>query len=302
VLRFDTQRDFSDQRSWTAFDANPLGLKLCVGGVFDGRHLYFVPYGVSETAVRFDTQREFTDSASYETYSIEKTLGPKVKGYDGAFFDGKYVYFIPYYDGRPYFHGQTLRFDTAAGKFDDPKCWDSFDATTTDGLQTKGFNGGATDGRYLYYAAWMDGSQFPARIIGNGRILRYDTLNSDAGASFSLRYVDLGHNGGLCAALPGARFLVNTDRGVISISANRMPSPGKHSIAGVYDGRSIKLYIDGDLVNEQPATGRIHASAADLCIGRIQDGLGEFRGSIQRLRISDVARSGEWIRASAREV
>ena len=298
ILRFDTRNEFESSQSWEAFDANPLGLELCVGGVFDGRHIYFVPYGISKTAVRFDTQGEFTDSMSYETYLIAKTLGQKVKGFDGAFFDGKYIYFIPYYDGGTLFHGQTLRFDTSARRFDDSVYWSSCDATTTDGLQTKGFNGGATDGRFLYYAAWMDGVQFPAKIRGNGRILRYDTVATDIGASFSLRYVDLGHNGGLCASLPGTRFLVNTERGCFSISANEPPLAGRHYIAGVYDGNSLKLYIDGKLVNERAASGRICASTANLCIGQIQNGLGKFRGSIDRLRISNIARSENWIRHS----
>ena len=82
---------------------------------------------------------------------------------------------------------------------------------TTDGLATVGFNGGLTDGRYVYCVPWMDGAQFPERIIGNGRVLRYDTVGEDG--AFTLRYCDVGHNGGLTAALPGARFLINTVNG-----------------------------------------------------------------------------------------
>lgn len=91
---------------------------------------------------------------------------------------------------------------------------------------------------------------------------------------------------------------MNTERGCFSISANEPPLAGRHYIAGVYDGNSLKLYIDGKLVNERAASGRICASTADLCIGQIQNGLGKFRGSIDRLRISNVARSENWIRHS----
>ena len=48
-----------------------------------------------------------------------------------------------------------------------------------------------------------DGDQF------HGKILRYDTLGTNG--AFSLRYCDYGHNGGLCAAVPGPSFLVNTE-------------------------------------------------------------------------------------------
>jgi hypothetical protein len=130
--------------------------------------------------------------------------------------------------------------------------------------------------------------------IRSGRVLRYDTIGRQG--AFSLRYCDLGHNGGLCAALPGARFLVNTDRGPISVAANRRPEPGRHHLAGVYDGRMIRLYLDGELVNEQPASGAIINNEEDVAIGRILHGLGQFNGQIEEVRISAAARSADWLR------
>ena len=54
-------------------------------------------------------------------------------------------------------------------------------------------------------------------------MLRYDTVGTRG--AFSLRFSDLGHNGGLNAALPGSRFLVNTEHGPVSAAANRRPIP-----------------------------------------------------------------------------
>jgi hypothetical protein len=187
-----------------------------------------------------------------------------------------------------------LRYDTT-GAFTDPASWCCADAGKTDGLTTTGFNGGLSDGRYIYCVPWMDGAQFPERIIGNGRVLRYDTVGT-AGA-FSLRYCDVGHNGGLTAALPGARFLINTENGPFSVSANRRPVPGRHHLAGVYDGKALRLYIDGELVNEQAACGKLLGSDVELAIGHLLDGGGRFAGTIFEVRISDSAHSADQIRA-----
>ncbi len=297
VLRYDTEGDFEDAGSWVAYGAKKASLKRCVGAVFDGRHVYIVPYGQSDQAVRYDTAGAFTDEDSWEVYHLPKTSGLDTLGFDGAFFDGRYVYYNPYWDetsdADETFHGVVVRYDTQ-GAFTDSESWDCVDAGLTDGLKTVGFNGGATDGRFLYFGAWMDSRDETGKILGHGRVLRYDGVGDQG--MFSLRYCDLGHNGGLCAALPGARFLVNTEGGPISIAANRRPEPGRHHLAGVYDGETIRLYIDGELVNEQAGSGAIVNNEEEIAIGRILTGLGGFRGRINEVRISGCARSGSWIR------
>jgi hypothetical protein len=229
----------------------------------------------------------FRNAAAWEVYPFEQTPGLKVRGFDGGFFDGRYVYFTPYYDGAKVFHAVILRYDTTGG-FTDPAAWSCRDAAQTAGLATLGFNAGASDGRYLYFAPWTDGHAFPKAIVGHGRVLRYDTVGDQG--SFSLRFSDYGHNGGLCAAVPGARFLINTEAGPRSVAANRVPRPGRQHLAGVYDGQRLRLYIDGELVNEQPATGRLVQTSTALSIGRLLHGQGQFRGTIQRVRISRAAR------------
>jgi hypothetical protein len=291
-LRYDTESEFQEVTSWEAYDANALGMKRCVGAVFDGRYIYYVPYGASEHAIRFDTQAPFSSDAAWSSCHLPDIPGLNVKGFDGAFFDGRYIYYIPYWDEGTHFHGVTLRYDTTL-PFQDSNSWIASDSGLTDGIKTVGFNGGATDGRYLYYGAWMDGTGFPERIIGNGRVLRYDTTGD--GASFCLRYSDLGHNGGLCAALPGSRFLVNTDRGVISIASNSKPLEVRHHLAGVYDGRSISLYVNGQLVNTQDARGRILTNDVDTSLGGIIDGSASFKGEIEEVRISSTARDAGWL-------
>ena len=197
--------------------------------------------------------------------------------------------------GENPFHCNFLRYDTR-GAFADPESWDAHDASDTDGLRTVGYNGGAFDGRFFYAAPLRDGEsdQF------HGRVLRYDTLGENG--SYSLRYCDYGHNGGLCAAVPGPSFLVNTTGGVLSIAAHRDLTPGWHHLAGVYDGHSMKLFVDGALVGERSGSGSIQMNQVGVSIGRLGRGAARFRGSVDEVRISSIARSDDWIKAGYRNL
>jgi len=298
-IRYDTTRPFTEAQSWAAFDAKPLNMKMCVGGVFDGRYIYYVPYA-HDVVISYDTRGDFTDRQSWRAFNVSGIPGVRMSGWDGAFFDGKYVYFIPYWSGHggeeripSFFHGIVLRYD-ATRPFADAQSWQAVDAGKTDGQDSRGFNGGAFDGRYLYMAAWEKGEGEVYNIKGHGVMLRYDTTGKQA--AYCLDYAACGHNGGLNAAVPGATFRVNTARGAFSVSANKILSPGWHHLAGVYDGRFLRLYIDGAMVNERSASGAIQACNTPLVIGRMLEGLGAVRGLLDEVRVSNKARSAEWIK------
>ena len=93
-------------------------------------------------------------------------------------------------------------------------------------------------------------------------------------------------------------ILVNTERGPVSAAANRRPESGWHHLAGVYDGRAIKLYIDGELVGSRSASGRIVRPGVPLTVGQLGGGGGRFDGTIADVRISAGARTAEWIRTT----
>lgn len=304
VLRYDTQGDFMNPVSWTAYDVRQTsGYEpgWCVGAIFDGRYLYLVPYS-NGVVVRYDTWGDFNAPGCWLAYDAQHTAGLDARGYDGAVFDGKYIYFIPFHqgqDGSGGFHAQVLRYDTAQN-FTDAAAWSAADAAGTGGLNPVGFNGGAFDGRYLYCAPWRDGVQPNGLPAAHGRVLRYDTTGSLA--SFSLRFTDCGHNGGLCGAVPGPAFLVNTDRGVLNIQAHRTLSPGWHHLAGVYDGAKISLVIDGVVINQRNGSGTIQANETDVIVGQTQEGLGHFRGLIEQVRVSSTARSVDWLRTAYRNL
>ena len=303
VMRYDTQGDFNDPESYSAYDAgntNGLKTKGYYGAVFDGRYVYFVPRGVRyfdfdefhSKVLRYDTHRDFKSSESWEAYDI----GEK-QTQQSAAFDGRYIYFIPFVrkvetgEKKSIFHTNFLRYDTQ-GQFDASGSWDAYDASGIDNLNTVGYNGGAFDGRYFYLAPWQydkNGEQ-----IKHCSILRYDTVEENG--SFILKYCNYGHNGGLCAAVPGPSFIVNTVKGPLSISAHEVLVPGWHHITGVYNGRTIKLFIDGVLAAERSGSGSIQNNTINVTIGGLHKGTARFSGIIDEVRISNIARNDDWIK------
>src|SRR6185503_18409156 len=97
-----------------SFDTAALGAGGFVGAVFDGRYLYYCSYAC-DLIVCFDTSGEFTDPASWQSYRGDHTKGLRTNGFDGGFFDGRFVYFVPFVFGskteRYTFHSNFLRYD-----------------------------------------------------------------------------------------------------------------------------------------------------------------------------------------------
>jgi hypothetical protein len=292
AIRYDTQEALDDPAGWQKFDMTRLGAEGFVGAVFDGRHLYYCPYAC-DNIVRFDTSRNFIDPANWESHRCDYTNGLRTNGFDGGFFDGRFVYFVPFVFGSKAegltFHSNFLRYDPM-GDFDDPKSWDAHDASKASGLDSVGYNAGAFDGRYFYCAPWRHGAwdgrnwRTKTGVYGtHGTMLRYDTLGHNG--SFSLRYCDYGHNGGLNAAVPGPSFLVNTLGGVRSAAAHKVLSPGRHRLTGIFDGRRLQLWIDGKLEDERAASGSIVDNNLQVSVGCIQGGLGRFSGVIESVEV-----------------
>ena len=290
VVRYDIAKKFTDKSSWQAFDARPLGMKHCVGAVFDGKYLYFVPYD-NNMIVRYDINKQFESKSSWQSYDIKKTSGSKSSGgYDGAFYDGRYAYFIPFFytdkDKTMQFHGEVMRYDTTKN-FEDPSNWKAVDISNTSGLKTVGYNAGMFDGRYFYFAPWQDGAAYhkEAKIIGHGRVARYDSVGENG--TFILKYCGYGHNGGLSGAVPGPSFIVNTDKGPRSVTVHKVLKPGRHQFTGTYNSEKIQLYIDGKLAVERTASGKIINNNVDVTIGNLPAANASFGGTIEKVTISN---------------
>ena len=172
VLRYDTHGSFTNSTSWEAYDAgNTDGLVSTIfkGAVFDGRFVFFAPYpnGGNCAVLRYDTLDVFTNAVSWSAFNATNITGVVTEGYDGAVFDGRFVYFVPYHTAASLFHGRVLRYDTK-GPFTSDSSWQAFDAGNTDGLQTDGYVGAVSDGRFIYFSPYNNGSGF------SGKVLRFD--------------------------------------------------------------------------------------------------------------------------------
>ncbi|HCR19111.1 MAG TPA: hypothetical protein DIU35_16660 [Candidatus Latescibacteria bacterium] len=303
VLRHDTLGDFDDPKSWASNDISSLGMEMCVGAIFDGRYIYYVQYAHTK-AVRYDTLGDFRNLSSWEVYDAGRTSGLNTCGYDGAVFDGQYIYYVPFVEDdasrasdKHGFHCRVLRYN-ASLNFTDAAAWEAVDGGVfTYPPNPGGFNGGAFDGRYAYFAPWREDPEETDKrgFTPHGKVLRYDTTED---AAFTLKYVECGHNGGLCASMPGPTLTLITSEGTRSVRANRNLSAGWHHIAGTYDGQAITLYIDGEAVNSIQASGTVNPSNSPLTIGSLIGGGARFLGTIAEVRISNTSLSPDWIRTT----
>ena len=171
VARYDTQAGFATKASWSTFDVTTVNAnaKQFFGSTFDGRYVYLVPDEVgnapSGLVARYDTQATFGTAASWTTFDTT-SVNANAAGFEGAVFDGRYVYLVPH-DGSVVARCDTQASFTASGS------WTAFDTTTVDPRATH-FQDGAFDGRYVYFVPY-DGAT-------SGLVTRYDTQAGFAAA------------------------------------------------------------------------------------------------------------------------
>jgi hypothetical protein len=112
LASYTTSGSFNDDGSWATCALAPLlagaggGTPGFVGAAYDGRRLFLVPAGRNAAGsgalpvVAYDTTQPLcpTDLASAYSLFDPSTLegGQGAQGFEGAAFDGKYVYFVPH--------------------------------------------------------------------------------------------------------------------------------------------------------------------------------------------------------------
>ena len=87
----------------------------------------------------------FTTTSSYATFDAKAFVNSQSTGFEGAIFDGRYVYLVPNTNG------QITRYDTTA-PFTTSSSYATFDTKAFVSSNSTGFTGGVFDGRYVYYA------------------------------------------------------------------------------------------------------------------------------------------------------
>jgi hypothetical protein len=111
--QFDTRGSFSDGSAWAVYDVTSLNAnaKGFLGTAFDGRYVYFIPnatqvagvYSPGSVIVRHDTEFDF--GAGGWTSFDTGALVPSARGFQGAVYDGRFLYLVPQ-------SGVVARFDT----------------------------------------------------------------------------------------------------------------------------------------------------------------------------------------------
>ena len=176
VLRYDTDLDFDDADSWSAFDPGAAGVGSdpdgYAGAVFDGRYIYFAPRhngtGAHGEVLRYDTNRFFDQALAWDTFDPGTAgVGTDPDGFYGVVFDERFVYFVPFHNGSEY-HGEVLRYDVE-GEFDDVASWNAYDPGAHGvGTDPDGYQGAVVAEQYIYFAPLYQGASY------HGEVLRYD--------------------------------------------------------------------------------------------------------------------------------
>jgi hypothetical protein len=135
--------------------------------------VYFAPFADTPTTVhgevlRCDTTEDFLEVSAWAAFNPSThNIGYNATGYNDAVFDGRYVYFVPFYNSTGS-HGEALRYDTSTA-FDEPLSWDAYDPGANGvGITPDGYKSGVFDGRYVYFAPSHTNEGY------HGEVLRYD--------------------------------------------------------------------------------------------------------------------------------
>lgn len=173
VARFERAATLNASGAWKTFDLSTLDpdAKGYLGSAFDGRYVYFAQFNDGDAyggrVARLDTSADFESAAAWTLFDAS-TVNPESKGFAGTVFDGRYIYFLPYYNSN--YDGVVTRYDTQSD-FMSPAAWTTFDLTTKNG-SARGFVSGTFDGRYVYLTPFVNLEGYSSTFA------RFDTQGS----------------------------------------------------------------------------------------------------------------------------
>jgi hypothetical protein len=161
AMRYDTHGPIDSASSWSSYDTTRLNFNAYgfAGGAFDGKYVYLVP-NVNGVVVRYDTTAGAFSSSSSWAFFNSSRVKLLAKGYFGAAFDGRFIYFVPDIDPSLYYYtytpsGLAVRYDTTQSFFA-VTSWTTFDTSTL--ANAEGFSGAVFDGQYMYFVPYNNSS------------------------------------------------------------------------------------------------------------------------------------------------
>jgi N-acetylneuraminic acid mutarotase len=99
-------------------------------------------------------------------------------GFSSGYFDGRFVYCSPYYNGI-YRHCDVLRFDTTRN-FNSLSSWEVYSPARNgfDAVQVTGYYGGPFDGQYIYFCPYHNNSTYHCNMLRYNTRAPFDSLSS----------------------------------------------------------------------------------------------------------------------------
>ena len=260
IARYDQTLPFASGASWATFDLATIDpqAKGFIGSSFDGKYLYLSPFhdgtDYSGKVARLDTTANFTAAQSW-TFFDATTVNASSKGFAGSVFDGRYIYFMPYYNGA--YDGLVTRYDTKAS-FTASGSWSTHDVQPQS-ADARGFVSGTFDGRYVYLSPSFAPNAVFTRFDTTGNFTDdnawtfYPIVGLDpnagqyTGAVFDGKYVyyaPSGTNSGNAARFDTTKPY--TDNGSwTTFDITKVDANAKSYVGVVFDGRYVTFIPSG---------------------------------------------------------
>jgi len=278
IARYDTTvtSDFSNSSSaWTLFDISTVpneNSSVFETGVFDGRYVTFIQSSFANLG-QYDTQ----SAASFSSANAWNFISPSAfpnwnsSGGLGGVFDGQYYYFNGMALYQPV---NSVPIASSTGNWNSFNLLQSFPSAAS-------LRGGVFDGRYFY-----------AGSSTTGYVTQYDTLGNQG--MYELTSSSL-MGDGKGTSVVGIGFRVNTNQGFYSANSSTLLDTNWHVLVGTYNGSTVSVYEDGNLLASQPAQGTMNLSNMPVSIGGFNGGVGSFGGLIGTVEVYNTGLSSSQV-------
>ena len=162
AIRYDTTLPYKNLSSWEVFNistATAYSIGAYRDMVYDGRYIYYTPYFEAYIA-RYDTTGSFNETSSWYVFDAKNVsnCNNQCYGFNGATFDGEFIYYNPYKRNGSVVHFDFIRYNTSK-QFNLSSSWDYVNLTgNIDGVSqpTYGYYETIYVNGYVYYSTILD--------------------------------------------------------------------------------------------------------------------------------------------------